>query len=191
MGRQWRRWRRRERRTVQRYGILNEQSDLRVHICPTVRRVYVYETSKGVEAVESGKYPARVAGGVGSYRATARGVVLPPFEIEGCTCVQVSDKVWDFFNFLRSDTTSAKGAKAQAMALEMIHNGQLPLPAMGEGVVDRALQIAGQDIVIGGAVAGQGVRIQVKCDFNGGDKALGGTGNLFLQTHERNPGKHY
>ncbi len=32
---------------------------------------------------------------------------------------------------------------------------------------------------------------QVKCDFDGGRKELGGTGNLFLQVKEANPFKLY
>ena len=31
------------------------------------------------------------------------------------------------------------------------------------------------------------LRIQVKCDYRGGPRELGGSGNLFLQTHECNP----
>jgi hypothetical protein len=47
------------------------------------------------------------------------------------------------------------------------------------------VQIDGDDIVV--LTGANRVHIQVKCDYPGGDKALGGTGNLYLQVAERNP----
>ena len=53
-------------------------------------------------------------------------------------------------------------------------------------VKEMDLQINGVDIVIN-----MNTKIQVKCDYRGGPKAYGGTGNLYLQVRECNPfGKH-
>jgi hypothetical protein len=48
------------------------------------------------------------------------------------------------------------------------------------------MQFEGLDIVVATRV-----RIQVKLDFRGGERELGGTGNLFLQTAECNPTRSY
>ena len=37
------------------YGIHGEDSHVRVHVCPAVKRIYVYPTTKGIEALGNGK----------------------------------------------------------------------------------------------------------------------------------------
>jgi hypothetical protein len=84
--------------------------------------------------------------------------------------------------------TSDKGRKAVELVAAMIRNGLFPLPyAVGQLDSDPAkdMQINGDDIIVD--LGANRVHIQVKCDFRGGDKALGGTGNLYLQVAERNP----
>lgn len=65
---------------------------------------------------------------------------------------------------------------------QMLSGGHFPLPVTPEIITSTKLQYEGLDIIIG-----LGARIQVKCDFAGGERALGGTGNLFIQTQECNP----
>jgi hypothetical protein len=170
------------------YGIQNEQSDIRAHVCPLVRRVYVYPTVEGRRAIESGQWPRRSAFQRGVVGHTAEGYCVPPFAIRRCVSVEVRTEAWPAMDFQESDSTSAKGEKAVRMVAEMIRSGIFPLPYTA-GTLDtdpeRALQIRGDDIIVDLGV--NRVHVQVKCDYRGGDMALGGTGNLYLQVAERNP----
>lgn len=170
------------------YGIQNEQSDVRAHVCPLVRRVYVYPTSEGRRAVESGNWPKRQGFQRGVVGHTAEGYLVPPSAIPRCLAIAVRDVAWDAVDFRESDTTSAKGKKATRLVAEMVRAGIFPIPLAVENLnaaPPRHLEIDGDDIIVDFG-AGR-VRIQVKCDYRGGDVALGGTGNLFLQVAERNP----
>jgi len=170
------------------FGIQNEQSDLRAHVCPLVRRVYVYPTAEGRKAVLSGAWPKRSASQPGVEGATAEGYLVPPFAIRRCVSLEFSPAAWDTIALKEGEDTSAKGQKAVCLVAGMIRNGVFPLPYSVEGLnadPDKTMQIKGDDIIL--TLGAEQVHIQVKCDFRGGDKAQGGTGNLFLQTAERNP----
>jgi len=170
------------------YGIQNEQSDLRAHVCPLVRRVYVYPTAEGRRAIEAGGWTARPAFQAGVAGPTAMGYCVPPFAIRRCVALEVRAEAWDAGGFDETDDTSSKGQKAVRFVAQMILNGLFPLPyALGHlnDDPDRAMQIRGDDIIVD--LGPNRVHIQVKCDFRGGDLTLGGTGNLYLQVAERNP----
>jgi len=170
------------------YGIQNEGSDLRAHVCPVVRRVYVYPTAEGRKAALSGQWPRRPAYQRGVVGATAEGYLVPPFAIRRCVALEVRAEAWTAATFSESEDTSTKGQNAVRFVAEMIRAGVFPLPySVGNLDADptRAMQISGDDIIVD--LGANRVHIQVKCDFRGGDKALGGTGNLYLQVAERNP----
>jgi len=171
------------------YGIQNEESDIRVHVCPIAKRVYVYPTACGLAAVKSGKHPKKSGYQKGFNLPTATGYLVPPFQIKRCVSIKMRDSVWASLNFKENETTIQKGTKAERLVEGMILNGLLPIPALTKKISRKDLQIKGQDIIIpSGAITQTDIRIQVKCDFPGGEKSLGGTGNLFLQVQERNPG---
>lgn len=174
------------------YGIQNERSDIRVHVCPTVRRVYTYPTSCGIDAINTGKYRARLGYQPGVEYATAKGYLIPPMDIPRCVCLQLPDIAWGWIAFRREDSTTTKGDKATRLVAVMLKRGMLPIPALGVEVACRDLQISGTDIFVPqGALRDRSIHIQVKCDFDGGSRELGGTGNLFLQVAECNPlGRH-
>lgn len=174
------------------YGIQTERSDIRVHVCPTVRRVYTYPTTSGLEAINTGKYRKKAGYQPGVEYATAEGYLIPPMEIARCVCLELPDIVWRWISFDKNQTTTAKGDKATRLVAAMLERGMLPIPALGETAVCRDLQISGTDIFIPqGALRDAPIHIQVKCDYDGGAKELGGTGNLFLQVAECNPlGRH-
>ena len=173
------------------YGIQTEDSHIRVHVCPVVKRVYVYPTITGVEAIESGKFP-KVAGYQTDHEGpTAEGYLVPPFAIRKCVGLVFSERAWQKFRFSRDDALSVKGDKATRLVLAMLREGLLPLPRVAREVKDRDLQIQGMDIVVPAQVVmGEDIRIQVKCDYDGGENQLGGTGNLFMQESEYNPFHH-
>ena len=170
------------------YGIQNEQSDLRAHVCPLVRRVYVYPTAEGRRAIAAGGWTPRPAYQAGVTGPTAMGYCVPPFAIRRCVALEVRAEAWEKVAFCDTDDTSEKGKKAVRFVRDMIRFGVFPLPyVIGECDTDlsRTMQINGDDIVV--SVGTNQVHIQVKCDYRGGDDALGGTGNLYLQVAERNP----
>jgi len=176
------------KRDLVRYGIQNEHSHIRVHVCPRARRVYVYPTIRGIEAIESGKHRRVYGTQSGVSFATSEGYLVPPFEIRECVSLSINPNVWRHMNFNESDDTSTKGGKAESMIVQMLKRGMLPIPAIGENIADADMQISGCDIYIKpNALRKQEIVIQVKCDYPGGESEYGGTGNLFLQIAECNP----
>lgn len=167
------------------YGIQTEESDLRAHVCPKVRRVYVYPTPCGVKALGNGHERPGYQPGVDG--ATANGRCVKPFDIERCVELRMNERAWEYCRFSPDDDTSSKGNKAVLLVSAMLKAGLFPLPfgALVDSGVAKSIQIKGDDIYVW--TAKQRLRIQVKCDFRGGDASLGGTGFLYLQTAERNP----
>lgn len=162
------------------YGIQTEGSSLRAHVCVIVQRIYVYPTACGIQAIKTGKYTARpvYTGAI----QTATGYAVPWNEIPRCVSVGVPNWLMSRAAFDEDDTTTKKGEKAVWLCKTMLEFGAFPLPSMPEVIDDTRLQIEGTDIIIT-----MNARIQVKCDYRGGAKEHGGTGNLFLQTAECNP----
>lgn len=164
------------------YGIRQEESDVRVHVCPYVRRVYTFPTEEGVRALDSGSYEELEGHQNGVEGATSRGYNVPPSDIEKCICIKLREVTWKALEFSRDEPPNVKGQKAVRLVRQMIHNSMLPLP--GETKQDPSLEINGTDVIA--RFPEKEIHVQVKCDFKGGAKDLGGFG-LFLQTHERNP----
>lgn len=168
------------------FGIQNEKSHLRAHVCPVVQRVYVYPTAYGIDAMEGHRCVYGYQDGVST--PTARGYLVPPFDIQNCVSLAFNPRAWSAVDFTDKDSLTEKGRKATRLILAMIERGLFPLPALAEEVTDYELQVEGQDIYISStAIECDDVVIQVKCDYEGGEKSLGGTGNLFLQIAECNP----
>ena len=165
------------------YGIQSEQSDCRAHVCPKVRRVYVYSTSHGIDAIQSGSFEKRSA--YTKNLKTARGFLVPPSALN-CFEVISSEDIWKRVDFCETDPPEKKGDKAVEVVKHILRNGEFPFRTEGKSISDHQMQVNGVDITVN-----LDVKIQVKCDFHGGDKKLGGTGNLFLQTHECNPFRIY
>ncbi len=162
------------------HGIMTEQSDLRAHVCPRERMIYVFPTAAGVAAIETGRYQISSAHQKGTEIVTAQGYWVPPDEIESCLRISPRMVTWDAMNFAREDSLGEKGRKAAALVYLMIRNGLFPGSLGGDYVTDADIQRRGMDIVIGSFTVP--VRtIEVKCDY------AGGSTGLFLQTRECNP----
>ncbi|MFA7463227.1 MAG: hypothetical protein WCY59_08810 [Anaerovoracaceae bacterium] len=170
------------------YGIQTEKSDIRTHVCPTVRRVYVYPTESGLIIIEKGNYPLVPGFQPGYAGPTSEGYLVPPDDIPYCVELKFRDGAWDHLKFRKEESTSEKGRKAVLLVKMMLKRGLLPIPTESEIVEERDIQISGTDIFVrANSLKERDVHIQVKCDFDGGRKELGGTGNLFLQVKEINP----
>lgn len=164
------------------YGIQNENSDIRIHVCPTVRRVYLYETASVQDILEN--YPERPAYQVidGESVLTAKGRIVPVSAIPDCREIALPAALWQAYPIKDEDSTSRKGSQAVELVRAAISRRYIVLPISAAVITDVDMQIDGTDIMVMCRL-----RIQVKCDFKGGSKALGGTGNLYLQTAECNP----
>lgn len=168
------------------HGIQNEISDIRIHVCVIARRLYVFKTSAGLDAIATGRYKALPAYQyVKNVRVqTATGYIVPWEAIKGCTPVQLPEHLLKENPIRQSDKLDIKGKNARVIAMRLLEDGRLPIPMRSSVVENTAQQIEGADLLVDAKI-----RIQVKCDFKGGNKNLGGTGNLFLQVAEANPNK--
>lgn len=161
------------------YGILQEVSDYRCHVCFGEGNVYIYRTEAGKKAIASGWYEERSATQEGIEGVTARGYPVPVDEIDGIRCVEIPVVCLRHLPITPKSPTTEKGKIAALTVTFMLRNGLLPLEIGAKDVGDQKMQVEGVDILVNSAF-----RIQVKCDWNGGRR---GTGNLFLQTAECNP----
>lgn len=164
------------------HGILNEASDYRAHVCPRTFRCYFFRTEDGRDVVKKliaeGVLPKKIKDPKSGGEAEGYAVpltMLPMARIEEFPFGWIEP----YYDGL---STSEKG--------------QIAI-----GIVERLLRLAGHDICIipagtplnisGVDIVSDGVtKYEVKMDGKGGAKDMGGSGNLFLQTRERNPQGH-
>lgn len=169
-------------RALVEYGIQTEESDYRAHVCFAAGIVYVFPTKSGKDAALSEEYPLRSASQRQLNYPTAQGYIVPPKKIENCIGVEIPNDLLGSLCPERYDDETTKGDRAVRTFQAMCMRGLVSLPLLASNVANREAQIQGKDIVITSDVS-----VQVKCDYFGGPKELGGTGNLFLQVRECNP----
>jgi hypothetical protein len=172
-----------------RYGLCDEKSDQRIHVCFNEGWVYNFRTEAARQAiceaeVETMEYPAKFIYQKDVFFPCALGLLVPVGEFPNRD-IQIPEDLAFFYNIDNEDEESSKGEKAAKVAKVMLARGAIPNDLDVEEIEDKDLQIEGNDVVI----AMQQTRYQIKCDLRGG--IHGGTGNLFIQLFERNPkGKH-
>lgn len=167
------------------YGIQNEASDLRAHVCVLARKVYVFRTSDALSVldrgIQTGRYNRRFATQPGVNFATASGYAVPVGDLRVIPVSAI--RAIEAQGFSERDSTSVKGQKAVNVVTQLLRAGWFPLLAVRpDEVSDYDLQVSGVDVLVSGRW-----HIQVKCDYKGGEGAAGCTGRLFLQTQECNP----
>ncbi len=168
------------------YGIQTEGSNFRAHVCVLAKTLYVYRTEDGVRCALDSRYPERSVP-TGSI-ITAKGRIVPPSAIDGCMRTDIPSHILAQYTIQETDSPTVKGRKATHIVATMMREGHFPFLIIPHVVAEgERVQFEGIDII-----ATADFRVQVKCDFPGGEKKLGGrTGNLFLQTAECNPyGSH-
>ena len=148
------------------YGIEDETTDYRAHVCPLVRRVYVFETKSGIEAVkESGlesvavysacakhwghKPDCPICSGKGKV-LTALGFPVPVTTIPGVVEVSLPREWWEKAGIDESQSTSEKGDRAVRIVAGMIKTGRFPFMVSQEFITDRDIQISAFGRVSGG-----------------------------------------
>jgi hypothetical protein len=175
------------------YGIQNEGSDYRAHVCYPIMRVYVFSTQNGRQGLER----AKVAGlkPIPVYTngiVTATGLPVPISWIEDVREIQIPLDIWNRYHIDDFQDTSQKGQRAAFIVFDMLKRNLVPLPVQPSYADSPALQLEGTDITINSEL-----KVQVKCDFKGGDRRYAdhngkpATGNLFLQESECNPYKRH
>jgi len=166
------------------YGILEENSDIRAHVSVVNRTIYVFPTKNGINAIKDNDPIVVNAGQEGVIGATATGWLVKPEWIEDIRRIKFYSWVgWELCN--REMSTNKKGEFAVACVLELMRIGRFPMWMEEEEDKRKDVQIKGTDITVFIKK-----RIQVKCDYDAGEKPLG-TGYLFLQKSERNPLKRH
>ena len=149
------------------YGIQTEDSDWRAHVCVNAQKVYVFPTKLAAPLVDSGNY-AHIPVYTwirGQKIQTATGIAVPALSVP--RVVPVGAKYFiEKAHFNEEDSTTIKGEKAVDVVQALLRVGWFPLPWDTSIVSDVEMQRSGLDIVVSGRH-----RIQVKCDFRGGDPA--------------------
>ena len=169
-----------------RYGIQTEQSDIRAHVGPICKSVFVYQTNRMLLWLKEHYQEYRVGEATqpGVEGVTGRGFLVPLKDVPGLRTLRYHSYEWSTFPH-KSATTSRKGDAAVDVVCKLLEMGRFPLWVDGNTEDRGSLQIKGTDIIV---FAKQ--YIQVKCDYLAGPKECGCSGNLFVQTHESNPKKH-
>lgn len=162
------------------YGIQTEQSDIRCHVAPGTRSIFVFRTADAI-ALLPGSYELRDAFQNGIKGRTAQGYIIPWKDVPDIRRVRWRTYPW-WEKFSQAQSTSEKGASAVWVASELLRSGRFPLWVAAAESERLDLQIRGTDILLWGRW-----KIQVKCDWKAGDRDEGGSGNLFFQIAERNP----
>jgi len=160
------------------YGIQHEKGVIRAHVGVLACKVYVFRAERAVTVM--GKFRQCHAFQPGVNGATAIGYAVPVGAIPGLRTLRISTDWTTIFN--QDDSTSEKGKSAVAIVRRLLRDARFPLPCDPRLVDNVRMQIEGDDIIVEGRW-----RIQVKCDYRAGDGHPLCTGNLYLQTHERNP----
>lgn len=177
------------------YGIHTEESDIRIHVCVKARAVYVFPREAALAAVNQHACTDQ-AGHKQVFTndvMTATGYAIPVEEIEPIYEIPIprgwlSDDYRDANAHIvihKQMDTSAKGRLAEKLVRWMWARNYLSMIAPISIQQERQLgkQIKGIDLSVVMPT------VQVKCDFDGGSKKHGGTGNLFIQLSECNPNK--
>jgi len=166
------------------YGIHNEASNIRAHVAPLARRVFIFPTISGKKAALMPGLRERMAFQPGVKHATAIGKLVKPGSIENIQSILISDNRFD--GFTEDLSTSEKGDRAVLIVQELLKAGRFPLWVEGEFIKDTQIQINGTDVIVKGQW-----KIEVKCDFRASLEPESPhprcTGNLFLQIAECNP----
>jgi hypothetical protein len=166
------------------YGIQSEASDFRAHVAYKAQRVYVFPTKNGLRSIETGNYKELTA--TQQDIVTARGYAVPISHIDGLSEVLIPLDLHQKIKIENFMPSGEKGRRATWIVATMMKKSLIPLPVIVDFAEELALQISGTDIIVAAKL-----HVQVKCDYNGGDRRYGGTGNLFLQVAECNPFKQY
>lgn len=162
-----------------------EGSDYRVHVGYKTQHIYIFPTKSAQEYVKARSVQEAKTVKTGTI-VTSKGYAAPISHIDGLRDIMIPPDIYRSYVIVESMLTSAKGALAQSITVDMLKRNLIPLPFSINVVDDKSIQFSGTDIIINSEI-----RLQVKCDFKAGHKHLGGTGNVYLEVAECNPYRRY
>lgn len=165
------------------HGIQTCESEYIIHVCPKPGKIYIYASSVGLDAVESGLYPIKSVWTRLPNKMlceTAQGYPVPWEHLENIRYIDIPNDLLEYHSHVKNAPTSRKGRWAEWVVKEMMGRGLLTFKNI-EAVNDVEMQIRGIDI------QAYTPTYQVKYDGPGGHREFGGSGNLFLQIRECNP----
>jgi len=173
------------------YGIQNEESDYRVHVCGIYNVCYVFQTKRMSIFVEKNVYPTRSAY-IGKTE-TAIGHIVPITDAidRGVVVAKtIPMSIWVKCPKTKDGETSIKGIWAVGIAKKAIEKGIITFGNIeSHEVISKVEQVKGKDLLI----VNNKINVQVKCDLRACLKTQDpyGTNNLFIQIKECNPTKQY
>lgn len=168
------------------YGIHNEASHIRAHVAPLACCVFIFPTISAKRYIERNHGKLKSVAGFqdGVKGKTSEGFLVKPRDIDHVRIIRLQKCRVDRFH--ENMTTTEKGDAAVEVVMSMLKEGRFPIWFDGQFMNDLETQITGTDILIAGRW-----HIEVKCDYRAsevwGQPHPKCTGNLFLQTAERNP----
>jgi hypothetical protein len=169
------------------YGLEKEKSDIRAHVSCPGKHIIAFRTEDMLCLINNNDFPSVNAYQQNVDYATAIGLLVPISATKGFSVIVPSTR-WDWdrwFSNIEQMKTSEKGRAAVITVKAAIKAGVFPLwPDCYENK-NIATDISGTDIIVKA-----NRRIQVKYDHTA-HCGHGGTGNLFIQTHETNPLRQY
>jgi len=167
--------------SLHKYGIEEEQSDIRAHVSLPGRRVTIYRTADMVKLVTNGSYREGTATQPGVGHTTGKGWLVPFGDIQPRYVLKSEAFPWGKWDHTKMDC-GQKGDMAVVCVKAAILANKFPLWVCGHVNGDKELDILGTDIIVCARR-----HIQVKYDHLAYPRLEGGSGNLFVQTHECNP----
>lgn len=168
------------------YGIQTEASDYRLHVCFCTGLLYLFPRFSALEMIESDLYPKAFARQPGVDYATGQGYLLPcdPLVFPDLVEIEIPTDIMQEVDCRLEDSLVVRGQKAERVVRMMFERKLVQTHLdLNLGSTNQKAQIEGIDFIT------RSLKHQVKCDFKGGPRERGGTGNLFIQTAELNPFK--
>ncbi len=166
------------------HGIQTESADIRCHVAPGTKLIFVFRTAP-LRDLNLESYSTGWASQPGVEYKTGKGYLVPIADIPDMRVIRTLITPW-WEAFSRDQLPQEKGNLAVDVVSRLLRVGRFPLwYDDARDSEDVGVQRGGTDIVL------REKWIQVKCDYDAGPKADGGTGNIFLQTAEVNPFRRF
>lgn len=168
------------------YGIHNEASNIRAHVAPYAKSVFIFPTICAKRYISQNERKLRKVSGYqpGVASRTSEGFLVRPCDVENLRIIRLSDT--RVSTFCDSMTTTEKGDFAVDVVQCLLKAGRFPLWFEGDFATDIATQITGTDVIACGKW-----KIEVKCDARASEVARKPddrcSGFLFMQVAECNP----
>jgi len=166
------------------YGIFNYNATHCIHVGFKTAMLFVYDTEQMIAHINYKKdefQPYQKAPAFQKSIQTADGFLVP-YDLFFINAINIHSIMVHYPDNEKLIDESTKSKMSINIIKTALQNNMVNFQLKAREVTDKEKQIEGQDIIIVNNII-----IQVKCDWYAGPKEKGGTGNLYVQTHECNP----